>query len=417
MRAREVEATLKEKTRLLGQLNRTVAKQENRQRLLSDILQDQLANRKATTAPMDVDDEVMLGSDSLSHMDLDEETGEMDMDSDHSESNPEPTTEYSVKRAYQDLNDQRKRVQETRASIVPLKLEIKNLKDEKYAFNKFARDKRNLPIPSTPHTNTKGKQKSVTIAASKFAPSASASTNVTTSQSSSSGSSKSTYTSTPSGAPPGSMDYVEATCIGQLRKDIEENNRKEEARKITLVPGGTDPGAKTLFETVVVSEATLIKLQNRFQLLSDDHLDPPDAIVDQAEFEEALTVSRKEALAKIKIPETHKTTVAHIRHLSGLGRQAKSRKRALEKNQHIESIYTELGKSSPHRANTVAELRKAAKGRRGAREEVHAFEYSNSMTRKSRNTTRRLERTYDQVASKERQAFKKLGQGKPMLEL
>jgi len=244
VRAREVEATLKEKTRLLGQLNRTVAKQENRQRLLSDILQDQLANRKSTTAPMDVDDEVMLGSVSLSQMDLDEETGEMDMDADHFESNAEPTTEDSVKRAYQDLDDQRKRVQETRASIVPLKLEIKNLKDEKYAFNKFARDKINLPIPSTPYTNTKGKQKSVTTAASKSAPSVSASASVTTSQSSSSGSSKSTYTSTPSGAPPGSMDYVEATCIGQLRKDIEENNRKEEVRKITLVPGGLTQGQR-----------------------------------------------------------------------------------------------------------------------------------------------------------------------------
>jgi hypothetical protein len=205
---------------------------------------------------------------------------------------------------------------------------------------------------------------------------------------------------------------VEATCIKQLRKDIEENNRMP-GRKIILVPGGTDPGAKTMFETVVVSEAALIKLQNRFHLLSEDSIDPPDAIDDMNDFEKELQQSRKAALDKIKIPKTHKTTVAHVRHLSGLTRQAKSRKWALEKDQNIGSLYSELGKNSVHRANSVEELKHAVSHRRAARDTVHAFEYSHSRTKKSYSTKLRLKRAYDHVASKERQAFKKLGQSKP----
>ncbi|KAG0043134.1 hypothetical protein BGZ83_011783 [Gryganskiella cystojenkinii] len=405
-RAREVEETLKGKIRTLQQLNRMVTKQGNQQRLLSIGLQEKLALRKTATAPMDAD----YGT--LDHMDLDESAGRMDMGVDYSENNPEPTTEECIQRAYKELDDQRNLVQQTRASILPFKLEIKNLKEEKYAYNKFSRDKRSASMPSTSRPNTKGKRKSAATAQSSLATSTS-SAGVTASQSSSSGSAKSPYTSTPSGARPGSMDYVEATCIKELRKDIEENNRVN-VRKITLVPGGTDPGAKTLFETVVVSEATLIKLQNRFQLLSEDAGDSPDdAIADQTDFEQALEVSRKEALAKIKIPDTFKTTVRRIRHLSGLNRHTRHRKQALEKNQHIGSVYTELGKTSPYLARTITELKTATTDRREAREQVHAFEHSNSMARNSRNTKRRLKRTYDHVASKERQAFKKTGQGKP----
>ncbi|GJJ74087.1 hypothetical protein EMPS_06445 [Entomortierella parvispora] len=422
-RAKELEETLKEKAAKLGKLNRAIAKQAKQQSLLNKILQDKLSLVKASTVSMDVDNEESTsGSSSPAEMDLD--TGQdmeaaMDVDTDPTESDTEPITKEALQIAYNNFNDQRIFVQNSRAEIPPLAFEIKNLKEERYAYQKYAREKKAAAKALTSsRANSKGKGKSVAPApassssATIVAAVNSARSRAAASKSSSSAPAKPTYTSTPSGARPGSMDYVEATCIKQLRKDIAENNGKSGSRQITLVPGGTDPGAKTLFETVVVPESTLIKLQNRFHLLSEESEDPPEATADQDELEMALKAGRKEALALIKIPETHKTTVAHIRHLSGLTRQTKRRKKAIERTLDIQSVYDKLGTMSPLKANTVADMKKAATGRRDVRDKVHAFEHTKSMARASRNVARRLKRTYDHVAAKERQVFKNMGQGK-----
>ncbi|GJJ78521.1 hypothetical protein EMPS_10880 [Entomortierella parvispora] len=401
--AQKVEETLKVKTNELRQLNRTVTKQTKRQCLLSNTMYD----RMATLKTMDVDNEVVADAGRVSA-----EQVEMEVDEGVYDSTPEPVTAESIQQAYRDLEEQRKLVQSTRALTVPLVLEIKNLKEEKYALNKYSREKADSTTPSTssPRARSKGRKRSATRVGSTSTDGTSANVNVNVTTSATE-SPKSPYTSMPSGARPGSMDYIEATCISKLREDIAANNERTGTRQMTLVPGGTDPGSKTLFETVVISESTLISLQNRFHLLSDESDSPPEAIADQNVFEEALKVSRKGALAQIKIPDTHKTTVAKIRHLSGLTQQAKTRKSALERNQHIEPLFSELGESSPHKARTVADFKKSATNRRKARDRLRAFEYSKSMTRKKRNVARRLKRTYDHMASKERQAFKKLGQG------
>jgi len=417
-----LEKTIKDKTNELQRLNRAVAKQKKeQQRLLSEVIQEKQASGQSATAahPMDVDDDgyAMAGIDTQSQMDIvssQVKDGRPNLNPDDSTSDSGSTS------AYESLIAQRKIVQSLREAVGHLGLELKDLKEEKYALNKFTKDQRASPTSSmSAQTDLKGKQKSAHIVSKgKRRSTATGETSTSTSATSTSANAsqptgyKSPYTSTPSLLRPGTMDYVEATCIDQLKKEIAENNKKHNSRKITLVPGGTDPGAKVLFETVAVPEADLIKLQNRFKLLSEDDISPSDAIADQAAFDETLETSRKGALAQIKLPKPHKTTVGNLRHLSGLTGQARRRSLATKANDHIEATYAELGKHSPHRANTVADLKVAASVRRKAREEVHNFEWSKSKINMRSNVSLRLSRTYDYVASKERQIFQKVAQGK-----
>ncbi|GJJ76466.1 hypothetical protein EMPS_08825 [Entomortierella parvispora] len=394
--AQKVDATLKEKSSQLRQLNRLVAKQARQQQLLANKLRDTLASLKNTAVSEDAHNGSTFVDDPLDGMGTDGGTSKL-------------TAADSLQNLYRDFDDQRQLVQQTRASIFPLNTEVKDLKEEKYALNKFSKDRKGAPTSTS--SRAKGKQRSDKKAATRSTTSTKSDTSITKGPSA-----ESSYTSTPTVNRPGTMDYVEATCIRQLKREIEDNNATN-SRKITLVPGGTDPGAKVLFETVIVPERTLIKLQNRYHLLSGKLLDSDEATADQAEFDKALAGSREEALAQIKIPKTQKTTVGNIRHISGLTRQAKQRKTAVKGSKDIAAIYDELGEQSAHRANTTDDLKIAAGVRRKSWDKVRAFELSNARKNTSHNVEHRLQRAYDYFASRERREFKRVGQvEEPILE-
>jgi hypothetical protein len=298
----------------------------------------------------------------------------------------ESSLQATVDAAYSSMDSQRDEVHQLKRIALQYQMRIKDLGHYKYAYLKHSEKAESVSTSST--SRSKGKQK------------AAASTNAPVPGPSSASAAPSSITSRPTLNRPGSMDYTEATAIDGLREEIKKNNGNIDNRKVILVPGGTDPGVKTLFETVVVPESTLIKLQNRFAILSD--LDSQQGNKDMS------TTTRRELLEEIRIPETHSTTVAHIRHLSFLNKEAQSRARALsdEKNRNVTAAYQELAKKSPQNANTIEELEEAAQVRREAREHLVQFEHS-SRAKNSRHTKKlRLDRTYDHVASKERQVFK-----------
>lgn len=222
-------------------------------------------------------------------------------------------------------------------------------------------------------------------------------------------------TSRPTLDQPGSMDFTEATCIADLMDGIRVNNSKSNYRKVALVPAGTDPGVKTMFETVVIPEAKLVQLCNRYEILSQ--YDPDQSEVDPQPkvdpFTPASGERRVDTLGKIIIPDTQCITVKHVRHLSGLNKEAQSRTRALARSEncHVVSAFHELAKQGPHQANTIADLEKAGEVRRKLRDSIVDFEQSRRRRNMSRTKRLRLQRTYDVVAAKERRAFAKTAYG------
>ncbi|KAG0048261.1 hypothetical protein BGZ83_006768 [Gryganskiella cystojenkinii] len=172
-----------------------------------------------------------------------------------------------------------------------------------------------------------------------------------------------------------------------------------------LVPGGTDPSAKTLFETVAVPAATLITLQNSFDVLSR-YNEEEIAKMDKG-FHDSLAPSRVAALERIKIPDAHKTTVARIRHDSGLTNQQQHRNRQL-KNRKFKKVlqwYDELAKLSMHRADTIDDVEQAARKRRQATDVLQEFEQSGTTRNKRHHTQLRLRRAFDHIAAREMDIF------------
>lgn len=208
---------------------------------------------------------------------------------------------------------------------------------------------------------------------------------------------------------PGCMDYVETVSINKLLAEIELHNSNPSNRHMELVPGGTDPGAITLFETVAVSADMLITLRNRFGILSS-HNEEDISVMDK-DFNETLALSRATALKKIKIPDAHKTTVARIRHDSGLTNQQQHRNRRLKdrKFKKVQQWYDDLAKDSIHRADSINDVEQAAGKRRQAAAVLQEFEQSGSTRNKHHHTQMRLRRAYDHAAKREREIFQHAG--------
>lgn len=274
--------------------------------------------------------------------------------------------EKRINDAFKTMDSQRTAVHQFRLKVLPMRGEIKGLRQQKYDHDRY----------------DPAKQASTQ---EDFDPSAIP-----------------TFTSTPSLSRPGCLDSIDSVNIDKLEKDIDDNNRDSSNRKIVLVPGGTDPGACVLFNTVPLPAISLIKLQNRFEMLSSD---------DNEQEEEAQSID------DIRFPEPFQVTVQQIRHHSGLTKQARVRKKRILSNSAVRKAHRDLADNSIRRADTPQAIDKAQRVRRDSRTTLRSFEASNKMKNARRNTELQLRRTYDQVAAEERKTFKRIVHGKSSISV
>jgi uncharacterized coiled-coil protein SlyX len=267
--------------------------------------------------------------------------------------------------AFKTLHNQRPVVHDLRREVLPLRNKIKSLRQLKYDYDKYQSSESKL----------KAKQEA---------------------------SSSPTPTSTPSLLRRGCLDSAGSVNIDKLVKDIKNNNADNSKRKHILVPGGTDPGAHILFNTVPVLEQTLIKLQNRFEVLSNKELELE---------EEAKTID------EIRFPEPYQVTVQHIRHHGGLTKQARVRKKRISSNADIRKVHSDLANNTIRRASSSEAIENAQETRRNARTTLRSFEHSNTMKNLRRHTELQLRRTYDRVAATERKVFETVVNGKSSLHV
>ncbi|GJJ74602.1 hypothetical protein EMPS_06960 [Entomortierella parvispora] len=259
------------------------------------------------------------------------------------------------------LNKDRQELYDIRRQIIPQKVALKRLKQKKYDYDRYS--KSSLSAPS------KKKDREQPDAPTMTAPTLSR---------------------------PGCMNKTESVDISTLLRDIDANNADPTARKVQLVPGGTDPGSHILFNTVPVPMASLIKLRNRFEVLADGK-DPDDGLP---------------SLESMKFPDAHQTTTQQLRHHAGLNKRAKKRRRLISSNRAVSDAHSLLAENSIKKAHCIQDVEQAQTIRRGTRTTLQGFEQSKKMKNSRRRGELELKRTYDRAAAEERKAFGKQPCGK-----
>ncbi|GJJ74279.1 hypothetical protein EMPS_06637 [Entomortierella parvispora] len=268
--------------------------------------------------------------------------------------------------AFRDLHTLRSSVHRLRRKALPMRNQIKGLRQKKYDLDKY------VSSESKPKTEKESNGELSESVTSKFS-------------------------STPSLLRRGCLDSVESTSIDSLVKDIETNNADQRNRRIVLVPGGTDPGAHVLFNTVPITENKLIELRNRFEILSNEgaesEQDPEEGV---------------QSIDQIRFPDPHQVTVKHIRHHAGLVKQSRFRKKLIAANAEVRKAHADLADNSIRRANSSHAIEQAQETRRNCRTTLRSFEKSRRMKNLRRRTELQLRNTYDKVAAAERDAFKRV---------
>lgn len=269
------------------------------------------------------------------------------------------------RQTFEAMAKQRLRVYQLRLDVVPLRTKMKNLKQQKYDYDKFQSS-------SSPPAKKVDDDGSSSIPA---------------------------FTSNPSLRHPGCMDITSGVNINELENDIHLHNERirkypngNSGREIILMPGGTDPGSCVMLNTVPISERTLLSLHNRFEVLS--------GLRDADEDDQPKT------LDEIRFPKAHQITAAQIRHHSGLTDQARIRTKMLSENDRVKAAYDEISGSSLRRATTPQQIAHRQQVRRDARDQIRNFEFSKKARNMNRHKELRLRRTYDRIAAKERDAFR-----------
>ncbi|GJJ78548.1 hypothetical protein EMPS_10907 [Entomortierella parvispora] len=268
--------------------------------------------------------------------------------------------------AFRDLHTLRSSVHRLRRKALPMRNQIKGLRQKKYDLDKY------VSSESKPKTEKEANGELSESVTSKFS-------------------------STPSLLRRGCSDSVESTSIDSLVKDIETNNADQRNRRIVLVPGGTDPGAHVLFNTVPITENKLIELRNRFEILSNEgaesEQDPEEGV---------------QSIDQIRFQDPHQVTVKHIRHHAGLVKQSRVRKKRIAANAEVRKAHADLADNSIRRANSSHAIEQAQETRRNCRTTLRSFEKSRRMKSLRRCTELQLRNTYDKVAAAERDAFKRV---------
>jgi hypothetical protein len=362
--AEALKLKIKDRSKALASKNRMMSKEEVKQRkveLVLRSLRDRLAELKVKLAELDFKGQKTGPRIEDIVSERDELAGFLKID---------------LKHVWQ-LRDV---VRDLRREILPMRAEMKALKQRQYDYSRYAK--------SSPASDTSCKAESK--------PNAESNHEATTTGSA--------FSSTPTLLRPGCLDEASSVNIKKLVQEIKVSNADGSKRKTTLMPGGTDPGGHILFSTVPVPEPTLIKLQNRFALLDNGSSELPDILQEDKDLIKYHDGKRKDILETIKLPKAHLTTVEQIRHHSGLNRQARKREKAAKKS-GINNVFDYLATDSIQKATTQHEVEEAQQKRRDCQMAVRDFEQSRKMVNMRHHKELRLKQTYDRLAAQERKAF------------
>ncbi|GJJ75259.1 hypothetical protein EMPS_07617 [Entomortierella parvispora] len=274
--------------------------------------------------------------------------------------------------------------------ILRMRAEIKDLRQKKYDHNKYysSTTSSSSSASSAPASSPASSSSAVPAGSSSSAP-------VNLSSSVPAG----PFSSNPTIRRLGCLDKAESINIKGLVAEIEDNNLDPTKRQMVLMPGGTDPGAHVLFNTVPVPESTLISMKNRFDVLAGIEPEPPDYV--------------PATLQQMRFPAAHQTKVSNIRHHGGLTRQSQVRSKMVTETtipgmagpETIYEVYTKLADTSITRASTSHAIEEAQELRRRVRKDLRKFENSKKMQSLRHYKELRLRRAYDRIAAKERKAF------------
>ncbi|GJJ70397.1 hypothetical protein EMPS_02746 [Entomortierella parvispora] len=274
--------------------------------------------------------------------------------------------------------------------ILRMRAEIKDLRQKKYDHNKYysSTTSSSSSASSAPASSPASSSSAVPAGSSSSAP-------VNSSSSVPAG----PFSSNPTIRRLGCLDKAESINIKRLVAEIEDNNLDPTNRQMVLMPGGTDPGAHVLFNTVPVPESTLISMKNRFDVLAGIEPEPPDYV--------------PATLQQMRFPAAHQTKASNIRHHGGLTRQSQVRSKMVTETtipgmagpETISEVYTKLADTSITRASTSHAIEEAQELRRRVRKDLRIFENSKKMQNLRHYKELQLRRAYDRIAAKERKAF------------
>jgi hypothetical protein len=132
--------------------------------------------------------------------------------------------------------------------------------------------------------------------------------------------------------------------------------------------------------------------------------------------QEEPEMSRKELLASIKMPQSHKTTAQHIDNVSHARKQIKEREHDLRQSCHsdVANAYKSISQkdASLYNAPSLRHVDAAFKKQRASSAILRRFENSNKRQKARHNKDLRTKRAWDVAAAQERHYVKQVGRGR-----